>query len=40
VPIGIGLAWLGYSLWADGRKRVTEREPETSTTQREPVAAA
>jgi hypothetical protein len=23
VPIGIGLAWLGYSLWADGHRRTT-----------------
>lgn len=40
VPIGIGLAWLGYSLWAEGRKRVPEREPESSATRREPVTAA
>ena len=41
VPIGIGLAWLGYSLWADGRTtRVTEPAPNASTGAREPVAAA
>lgn len=40
VPIGIGLAWLGYSLWADGRKRAAEAAPTTSAGNREPVAAA
>ena len=40
VPIGIGLAWLGYSLWADGRTRVTEPAPNASTSTREPIAAA
>src|SRR5919106_5053185 len=40
VPIGIGLAWLGYSLWSEGRKRLTERVPDAATTQREPVTAA
>lgn len=40
LPIGIGLAWLGYSLWAGGRKGVTEAAPTTSTSNREPVAAA
>ena len=40
VPIGIGLAWLGYSLWADGRNRVAPRAPETSMTNREPATAA
>lgn len=40
VPIGIGLAWLGYSLWADGRKRVAQRAPEAPTTNREPASAA
>lgn len=39
VPIGIGLAWLGYSLWADGRRRIIESGPETSTPTREPIAA-
>ncbi len=38
VPIGIGLAWLGYSLWTDGRQRAAV--PTTSATTREPVAAA
>jgi hypothetical protein len=40
VPIGIGLAWLGYSLWSDGRRGVTERAPNALTTQRERVTAA
>lgn len=38
VPIGIGLAWLGYSLWADGRQRAAA--PSTAATNREPVTAA
>ncbi len=40
VPIGIGLAWLGYSLWADARTGVTEPAATASATNREPVAAA
>lgn len=40
VPISIGLIWLGYSLWADGRKRIAERAPDAATATRDPVAAA
>lgn len=40
VPIGIGLAWLGYSLWAEGRTRVAKRAPDTSSAQPEPITAA
>lgn len=40
VPISVGLAWLGYSLWSEGRKRASERAPGASTTQHEPVTAA
>jgi hypothetical protein len=40
VPIGIGLAWLGYSLWSDGRRRATVDASEPATTQRDPVTAA
>lgn len=39
VPIGIGLAWLGYSLWADGRARAIEPEPITTTTPEAASAA-
>ncbi|HEX2765402.1 MAG TPA: hypothetical protein VHR55_01980 [Candidatus Limnocylindria bacterium] len=39
VPIGIGLAWLGYSLWADGRTRATEPQPITTTTPEAASAA-
>lgn len=40
VPIGIGLAWLGYSLWAEGRSRVTQPVPAAAAGNREPVTAA
>jgi hypothetical protein len=36
VPIGIGLAWLGYSLWADGRKRPA---PTPASVSAQPDAA-
>lgn len=31
VPVGIGLAWLGYSLWADPRGRVSKAVQPTAT---------
>jgi hypothetical protein len=40
VPVGIGLAWLGYSLWADGRKRVSAHVPDAATAQPDAAAAA
>ena len=40
VPIGIGLAWLGYSLWSAGRGRATIDASEPATSPREPVTAA
>ncbi len=39
VPIGIGLAWLGYSLWADGRSRATKPDPFTTTSPEAASAA-
>lgn len=38
VPIGIGLAWLGYSLWAEGRKSATDGAPDTALAQADAVA--
>lgn len=40
VPIGIGLAWLGWSLWSGGRQRATEPVADVPTPRREPVASA
>jgi hypothetical protein len=40
VPISIGLAWLGYSLWSEGRNRVIERAPDPATAQHDPVTAS
>jgi hypothetical protein len=39
VPIGIGLAWLGYSLWANGRKQRAQA-PAPVTAQADPATAA
>lgn len=39
VPISIGLIWLGYSLWADGRKGTSERAADTTAVTRDPAAA-
>lgn len=38
VPIGVGLAWLGYSLWADGRRRTTSHAVTAPLS--DPIAAA
>jgi hypothetical protein len=40
VPIGIGLAWLGYSLWSDGRKRSTDGVPNATMPRTDPATAA
>lgn len=40
VPIGIGLAWLGYSLWSMGWKRVAEPAADAPGVQPNPAAAA
>jgi hypothetical protein len=39
VPISIGLIWLGYSLWADGRKRAAQA-PATATAPADHATAA
>jgi hypothetical protein len=39
VPVGIGLAWLGYSLWADGRTATAEAAAPT-TPRTDPATAA
>lgn len=40
VPVSIGLAWLGWSLWSGGRQRLTEPVAGIPTPRREPVASA
>jgi hypothetical protein len=40
VPVGIGLAWLGYSLWSTRRLRATAQAPAAAGTQPDPAAAA
>ena len=40
VPISVGLAWLGYSLWSEGRQRVSERSADAATVQPDPVTAS
>lgn len=40
VPVGIGLAWLGYSLWSERRRRpATAPAPDAAASQPDPVAA-
>ncbi|MGH2381062.1 MAG: hypothetical protein ACRDG7_07560 [Candidatus Limnocylindria bacterium] len=39
VPVGIGLAWLGYSLWSERREPATAPVLEAGTPQPDPVAA-
>ena len=39
VPVGIGLAWLGYSLWATRGRAATARVAPTATTQTDPATA-
>lgn len=38
IPISVGLAWLGYSLWSEGRKPATERAPDAAAGQPDAVA--
>jgi hypothetical protein len=40
VPIGVGLAWLGYALLAERRENAPARVPATATPQLVPSAAA
>src|SRR5919199_5498840 len=39
VPIGLGLAWLGYALWADRRERAADPVPGREIPQFRPTAA-
>ena len=39
VPIGIGLAWMGYSLWSEQRQRSAGSVAEVPTPRPQPVAA-
>ena len=40
VPIGIGLAWMGYSLWSERRQRTAGPVVEVSAPHPDPVAAS
>ncbi len=33
VPVGLGLAWLGYSLWSERREPVAQRVPARERAQ-------
>jgi hypothetical protein len=39
IPMGLALIWLGYSLWADGRKRPTESSSLGASPQLDRAAA-
>ncbi len=39
VPVGVGLAWLGYALWSEQRAPVSEAAPGRGRPQPRPVAA-
>ena len=38
IPISVGLAWLGYSLWSEGRKSATDPAPDAAAPQPDAVA--
>jgi hypothetical protein len=40
VPVGLGLAWLGYSLWSERREPGAQRVPATERAQLRPAPAA
>ena len=40
VPVGLGLAWLGYSLWSERRELASQRVPARERTQLSPTPAA
>jgi hypothetical protein len=40
VPVGLGLAWLGYSLWSERRQAGAQRAPATDRVQLRPIPAA
>ena len=39
VPIGIGLAWLGYALWSERREQASEPVPDTGSPRLNQTAA-
>jgi hypothetical protein len=39
VPIGLGLAWLGYALWAERREHTSALVPGSISTQFHPTGA-
>ena len=39
VPIGVGLAWLGYALWSERREPAAQPLPGSATPQLRPTAA-
>lgn len=40
VPVGLGLAWLGYSLWSERREPGVQRVPARESAQLSPTPAA
>jgi hypothetical protein len=40
VPVGIGLAWLGYSLWSERRVQASQPAPATARAQLRPTPTA
>ncbi|HLZ21176.1 MAG TPA: hypothetical protein VKQ30_03540 [Ktedonobacterales bacterium] len=40
VPVGLGLAWLGYSLWSERREPASQRIPARERAQLSPTPAA
>jgi hypothetical protein len=39
VPIGLGLAWLGYALWSERRERVADPVAGRGSPQLRPTGA-
>ena len=40
VPVGFGLAWLGYALWSERRVQASQTVPATGRAQLHPTPAA
>jgi hypothetical protein len=40
VPMGLGFAWLGYSLWSERRQPAAQRKPSSERAQLRPSSAA
>src|SRR5436853_25810 len=40
VPVGVGLAWLGYAIWSERREPASQRMPATKRAQLRPTPAA